>query len=106
MEKYNTIKGYMRNTHDKLPQILLDFAQLDGLWEQWDFQKFTDLLIHVFSGLKSGRFTADCLGHNCFKSTLKHHTSLCLSIISCRTTPAIQVKRKEHLVAYCHGQGK
>ena len=49
MEKYNTIKGYMRNTHDKLSQILLDFAQLDGLWEEWDFQKFTDLLIHMFS---------------------------------------------------------
>ena len=44
MGKPNQIEGHVRNTLDKLPQILSDFVRPDGVWQQSDFSKLIDAL--------------------------------------------------------------
>ena len=44
MKKLNTIKWYMRNTLNKLPQIRSALLRLDGDWQQQDFPKLKDAL--------------------------------------------------------------
>ena len=36
MRKLNEIKGYVRNTLDKLPGIRADLVRLDDNWQDWD----------------------------------------------------------------------
>ena len=44
VRKLNTIKVYVRNTLDKLPQIRSDLVRLDDEWQQWYFPKLTNAL--------------------------------------------------------------
>ena len=37
MRKLNEIKGYVRNTLDKLPRFRADLVRLDGSWQDWEF---------------------------------------------------------------------
>lgn len=64
MGKYDTIKGYVKSAHDKLPQILSDLVRLDGVWQQWDFEKFTDSLRHLFLVIPASKVIGNTI-HNC-----------------------------------------
>ena len=37
MRKRNEIKGYVRNTLDKLPGIRADLVRVDDSWHDWGF---------------------------------------------------------------------
>ena len=37
MKKLNEIRGYVRNTLDKLPGIRADVVRLDANWQDWRF---------------------------------------------------------------------
>ena len=44
MRKLNEIKGYVRNTSDKLPEIRADLVRLDGSWQDWGFCELVEAL--------------------------------------------------------------
>ena len=44
MKKLKDIKGYVRLTMNKLPEIRADSARLDDNWQEWDFCQLVDTL--------------------------------------------------------------
>ena len=44
MRKLNAIKGYVRNTLDKLPRIRADLVRLDDSWQDWGFCELVETL--------------------------------------------------------------
>ena len=44
MRKLNEIKGYVRNTLDKLPGIRADLVRLDDSWQDWGFCELVETL--------------------------------------------------------------
>ena len=44
MRKLNEIKGYVRNTLDKLPGIRADLVRLDDSWQDWGFCELVEAL--------------------------------------------------------------
>ena len=44
MRKLNAIKGYVRNTLDKLPRIRADLVRLDDSWQDWWFCELVETL--------------------------------------------------------------
>ena len=44
MRKLNEIKGYVRNTLDKLPEIRADLVRLDDSWQDWGFCELVEVL--------------------------------------------------------------
>ena len=44
MRKFNEIKGYVRNTLDKLPGIRADLVRLDDSWQDWRFCELVEAL--------------------------------------------------------------
>ena len=44
MKNLKDIKGYVRLTLNKLPEIRADHVRLDDNWQEWDFCQFVDSL--------------------------------------------------------------
>ena len=44
MRKLNEIRGYVRNTVDKLPEIGADLVRLDDGWQDWGFCELVEAL--------------------------------------------------------------
>ena len=44
MRKLNEIKGYVRNTLDKLPETRADLVRLDDSWQDWGFCELVEVL--------------------------------------------------------------
>ena len=44
MRKLNEIKGYVRNTLDKLAGIKADLLRLDDSWQDWGFGELIEAL--------------------------------------------------------------